>query len=44
MPAAKKLTPKQIENALAQLPGWTLRKGKLAREFPSRTSARRSRS
>jgi 4a-hydroxytetrahydrobiopterin dehydratase len=33
MPAAKKLTAKQIENALAQLPGWALKNGKLAREF-----------
>jgi 4a-hydroxytetrahydrobiopterin dehydratase len=33
MPAPRKLTARQIENALAQLPGWSLRKGRLAREF-----------
>ncbi len=33
MAEAKKLTAKQLENALAQLPGWSIRKGKLAREF-----------
>ena len=33
MPAAKQLTAKQIENALGQLPGWSVQKGRLAREF-----------
>ena len=30
---AKKLTAKQLESALAQLPGWSIARGKLAREF-----------
>jgi 4a-hydroxytetrahydrobiopterin dehydratase len=33
MPAAKKLTAKQIESALGQLPGWSLQKGRLVRDF-----------
>lgn len=30
---AKKLTAKQLEHALAQLPGWSIAHGKLARKF-----------
>ena len=33
VPAAKKLTAKQIESALAQLPGWSVQRGRLARDF-----------
>lgn len=33
MPRASKLTEKQLENALAQLPGWSVVRGKLARDF-----------
>ena len=31
--APKKLSAKELENALAQLPGWSVKGGRLAREF-----------
>lgn len=39
MTPATKLTDSQITTALAELPGWTLREGKLHREFAFRDFA-----
>ena len=33
MPKATRLSAKELESALAALPGWALRDGKLARDF-----------